>query len=194
MLLGYTADRPVRETRANFENIVRVVAPPPRCVAGRVGSSVENWQLSRGQTPAWHWRSTHPSNSRSPPIGSRKNFRPMSRSYVQRHQQPALAAMTPARRRRTLRVAAAEASINLAERRSRQVRKPLGSNESSWVCLERLACRATKRVPPFAERQRSARERRRCRTMAPKDSRQQSIQNHAMVGSPRFRNCLRERG
>src|SRR5580765_76031 len=52
-LLGCTADRPIRETRANFENIVRVVALPPRRVAGRVGSSVENSQLSRGQTPAW---------------------------------------------------------------------------------------------------------------------------------------------
>src|SRR4029077_12778304 len=52
VLLGCTADHPVQETRANFENIVRVVAPPPRRVAGRVGSSVENLQLSRGQTPA----------------------------------------------------------------------------------------------------------------------------------------------
>src|SRR6516225_8274494 len=32
VLLGCTADRPVRETRSNFESIVRVVAPPPRCV------------------------------------------------------------------------------------------------------------------------------------------------------------------
>src|SRR5438094_169163 len=31
-LLGCTADRPVREIRANFENIVRAVAMPPRCV------------------------------------------------------------------------------------------------------------------------------------------------------------------
>src|SRR5437764_646970 len=53
-LLACTADRLVRETRANFENIVRVVAPSPRRVAGRVGSSVESSQLSRGQTPAWH--------------------------------------------------------------------------------------------------------------------------------------------
>src|SRR5262245_1229924 len=52
-LLGCTADLPVRETDANFENNVRVVALPPRHVDGRVASSVGNWQLSRGQTPAW---------------------------------------------------------------------------------------------------------------------------------------------
>src|SRR5437773_3795319 len=34
-LLGCTADRPIREIRANFENIVRAVAMPPRCVGGR---------------------------------------------------------------------------------------------------------------------------------------------------------------
>ena len=53
VLLGCTADRPVRETRANFDNIGAVVAVPPRRVAGRVASSVESSQLSRGQTLAW---------------------------------------------------------------------------------------------------------------------------------------------
>ena len=47
VLLGCTADRPVRETQANFENIVRVVAMPPRPADDRVGSSVRNWQLCR---------------------------------------------------------------------------------------------------------------------------------------------------
>ena len=53
VLLGCTVDRPVREIRAKFENIVRAVAMPPRCVGGRVRSPVENWQLFRAQIPAW---------------------------------------------------------------------------------------------------------------------------------------------
>src|SRR5436190_9308166 len=53
VLLGCTADRPVREIRANFENIVRVGALLPRRVAGRLRSPVENWQLFRAQIPAW---------------------------------------------------------------------------------------------------------------------------------------------
>ena len=53
VLLGCTVDRPLRETRANFENIVRVVALPPRCVGGRVRLPVENWQLFRAQIPVW---------------------------------------------------------------------------------------------------------------------------------------------
>jgi hypothetical protein len=52
VLLGCTGDLQVRETDANFENIARVVAPPPRHVDGRVASSAGNWQRSRGQTPA----------------------------------------------------------------------------------------------------------------------------------------------
>ena len=59
----------------------------------------------------------------------------MSRSYVQRHQQPALAAMTPARRLRMFRAATASALIKLPERRRRQARKLRGSNESLRVCL-----------------------------------------------------------
>ena len=42
VLLGCTADHPVRETRANFENIVRVVALLPRCVGGPLGLPVGN--------------------------------------------------------------------------------------------------------------------------------------------------------
>src|SRR5882757_9949190 len=53
VLLGCTADRLARETRASFENIVHAVAMPPRCGAGRVRSPVENWQLFRAQIPAW---------------------------------------------------------------------------------------------------------------------------------------------
>ena len=53
VLLACTADRPVREIRANFENIVRVAALPPRRVAGRLRSPVGNWQLFRAQIPAW---------------------------------------------------------------------------------------------------------------------------------------------
>ena len=101
----------------------------------------------------------------------------MSRSYVQRHQQPALAAMTPARRRRIFRVAAAAAPIKLPERRRRQARKPRGSNESLRVYLKTPARRPTKRVPPLPAHQRSARGRRRYRTMALADSRQQPIRN-----------------
>src|SRR5262245_16085389 len=52
VLSGCTAGLPVRETCSNFENIVRDIALPPRHVAGRVASLIENWQLSRGQTPA----------------------------------------------------------------------------------------------------------------------------------------------
>src|SRR5712675_2529537 len=51
VLLGCTAVRPVREIRANFENIVRAVAMPLRCVGGRVRLPVENWQLFRAQIP-----------------------------------------------------------------------------------------------------------------------------------------------
>src|SRR6266700_2007142 len=43
VLSGCTADRLAREIRANFENIVRVVALLPRRVAGRLRSPVENW-------------------------------------------------------------------------------------------------------------------------------------------------------
>src|SRR6478672_439320 len=53
VLLGCTADRPVRETRANFDNIGAVVAVPPRRDADQVASLVENSQRSEGQTPAW---------------------------------------------------------------------------------------------------------------------------------------------
>src|SRR6266403_3126437 len=53
VLSGCTADRLAREIRANFENIVRVVALLPRRVAGRLRSPVENWQLFRAQIPAW---------------------------------------------------------------------------------------------------------------------------------------------
>ena len=52
VLLGCTVDRALRESRANFENIVRVVARPPRRVGGRVGLSVGNLRLFRGQIPA----------------------------------------------------------------------------------------------------------------------------------------------
>src|SRR6266478_2736677 len=51
VLLGCTADHPVRETRANFESIVRVVALPSRCVGGPVGLPVGNLRLFRGQIP-----------------------------------------------------------------------------------------------------------------------------------------------
>src|SRR5205814_1040221 len=47
--LECTADRPVRETRPNFENTGRVVALLPQHVGGRVGSSIENLLLFRGQ-------------------------------------------------------------------------------------------------------------------------------------------------
>src|SRR5262245_11748489 len=52
-LLRCTADRPVRETLANLESIVRVAGALPRCVADRVVSSVENLPLFRDQIPAW---------------------------------------------------------------------------------------------------------------------------------------------
>src|SRR5712672_202108 len=63
VLLGCTADRPVQETRANFDNIGAVVAVLPRRDADQVASLVENSQRSEGQTPAW--RSTRQGNSRS---------------------------------------------------------------------------------------------------------------------------------
>src|SRR6476646_3713246 len=44
VLLGCTADRPVRETRANCDNIVPVVAMPPRRETDQVASLVENSQ------------------------------------------------------------------------------------------------------------------------------------------------------
>src|SRR5262249_39881901 len=75
------ADRSVRETRPNFENIVRVVAPPPEDVLDRADSSAENWQLYQSQTSASHWQSKRPGSSRSLPIGSRKMFQPMLRSH-----------------------------------------------------------------------------------------------------------------
>lgn len=51
-LLECTIDHPVRETRANFENIVRVVVLPPRCAGGRVGLPVRNLRLFQGQVRA----------------------------------------------------------------------------------------------------------------------------------------------
>ena len=128
------------------------------------------------------------------PLDHAERCRPMSRSYVQRHQQPALAAMTPARRLRMFRVAAAPALIKLPERRHRQARKPRGSNESLRVCSRTTVRRPTEQVPPLPAHRRSARGRRRYRKMALADSRQQPIQIRATDGSPRFRNCSRERG
>ena len=87
-LLECTADRPVRETHVNFENIVRVVQLPPQRVAGRVALSVESSQLSRIRPRVNDPRARY--NSRSPPIGSRKRCRPISRSYVQCCDRPAL--------------------------------------------------------------------------------------------------------
>src|SRR6266700_1234786 len=108
----------------------------------------------------------------------------MLRSCVQRHQQPALAAMTPARRLRMFRVAAAPALTKLPEHRHRQARKPHGSNESSRVCSRTTVRRPTEQVPPLPAHRGSARGRRQYRKMALADSRQQPIQIRATDGSP----------